>query len=151
MFAYFGVRRIRSILVVGVGVAACTVVLVSAVTGGSSHVAVWMGVSTDDAQNWLQAGVEKTAGGHVAEYIEVGRHGRQVSLNEWPTSFGHRARIRLLHRNARRLWRISIDGHTSKWTWIPGGHVNTLALLERYRDGGTSGGIAVINGHKVHT
>lgn len=147
MFAYFGVRRIRSILVVGAGVSACTVILVSAVTGGSSHVAVWMGVSTTDGHNWLQAGVEKTSGSRVAEYIEVGRRGRQISLHEWPSSFGHRARIRLAQRGA--LWRIRIDGHASKWTWIPRGKVNRLALLETYRDGGIVHGVAVIDRHRV--
>lgn len=147
MFSYFGIRRIRSVLAVGVGVAACTVVLVSAVTGGSSHAAVWMGVSSDDAHNWLQAGIERTGATRPAEYIEVGRNGRQVSLRVWPTQFGHHARIRLLRRGDR--WRIRIDDHVSHWIRLPHAHLNKLALLETYRQGGVVHGVAVINGKQV--
>lgn len=150
MYAWFGIRKVRYALAVVCGVAVSTVTLVKAVTPGSSHVAAWMGVSTIDGKNWLQAGIEKTDGLRPAEYIEVGRRGKQISLREWPTTLGHRARIVLYHRANRRLWRITIDGHRSRWTWVPGGSVNTLSLLETYRNGGAVDGVAVIEGRRVH-
>lgn len=139
------------LLGMAVGTAACTVVLVSALTPGGGHVAVWMGVSSSDARNWLQAGIAKEANLGVVEYIEVGRRGRQVSLRTWPTTFGHKAKIRLAHRNGTSLWRITIDSHVSKWTWVPGARMNTLALLETYRQGGVVHGVARINGQPVRS
>lgn len=108
------ISGIRRLALVAAGVASCTVVLVTAISPGDGHVAVWMGVSTRDAHAWLQAGIERTGKQRPAEYIEVGKHGRQISLLTWPTRLGHRARIRLAHRGS--LWRITIDGHSSRWT-----------------------------------
>lgn len=123
-------------------------ILFEAVFTGSGHVAVWMGVSSSDAQNWLQAGVEKTKGSGVAEYIEVGKRGRQVSLRLWPTRFGHKAKVVL--RRRRSLWKISIDSHTSRWAYVPGARLNTLSLLEIYRSGGEVHGVGRIDQRTVH-
>jgi len=147
---YFGIERVvlrkiarrAAVLAFTTGIA-----LVSVTATGSSHVAAWIGVSTPDAQAWLQAGIAKTAGQRPAEYIEVGRGGRQISLHLWPTRLGHRARVRLLRRGD--LWQVRIDGHVSRWTRIPHGKVNTLSLLEVYRDGGRASGVAVVGGRRV--
>lgn len=129
-------------------VATASVSLVAATATGGSHVAVWMGVSTHDAQSWLQAGVEKSGGDtHPWEYIEIGKGGRQRSLREWPTTLGHKAHIVLKERGS--LWQIQIDEHVSPWVYIPRAQTNTLKLLEFERDGGTVHGIATIDGRRV--
>lgn len=150
-YLYSGIERIvlrRVLRRIGLFAAATTVSLITATSTGSSHVAVWMGASTSDARNWVQAGIEQSAGdSHPWEYIEIGKGGIQRSLREWPTTYRHKAHIRLLHRG--NLWKITIDTHTSPWVWLPGGRINTLALLERYVDGGIAHGTATINGKRV--
>lgn len=150
-YLYFGIERavLRMVLKRGTVLAATAgITLVAATATGSGHVAAWMGASTPDARNWIQAGVEKTAGSPPNEYIEIGRGGVQRSIRLWPTTLGHRAKIRLWRSGS--LWRIAIDSHVSKWTWLPRtAREDTLKLLEIYDQGGASHGVAVIGTRRV--
>lgn len=150
-YLYYGIRRVLLRLLnrrLGILGATAVVSLVSATSTGGSHVAVWMGVSTHNAQSWLQAGIEQSGGDtHPWEYIERGRGGVQVSLNEWPTTIGHKARITLKERGS--LWQITIDGHTSKWVYIPKAETSTLSLLEVYHQGGVAHAVATIGTRRV--
>jgi hypothetical protein len=103
----------------------------------ASHTAVWLGASTPDARAWVQAGLE---GSHPYAYIELGRHGHQVSFRQWVVPSSHLAHVRLRHHG--HLWQVTINGHRSRWWWLR--RADAITTLET-----DSPAVAYIDGHIV--
>ena len=136
-YHYFGI-------VVGKAKAVIALVSVCCLTQ-HAHAAVWLGASTPDARTWVQAGIVQEDGdGRPYAYIEIGAHGRQVSIGEWPARLGERLHVRLFHHDER--WRVRIGRHTSRWVHVP--HAQEITALETLGSGFPAG--AYIDGHLVH-
>ena len=75
-----------------------------ALANPGDHAAVWAGVSTPDARDWVQAGVERTKGDGVGPfvYVELGRGGVQESIENWPWTLGSPVTVGLRRRGG--LW-----------------------------------------------
>lgn len=136
-YHYFG-------LILGKAKAVLALVSVCCMTHGA-HAAVWLGASSPNSRTWVQAGIEQEADdAHPYAYIEIGKHGVQVSLDEWPARLGERLHVRLFHHGAR--WRVRIGRHRSRWVHVP--HAQEITALETLGDGFPV--VAFIDGHLVH-
>jgi len=110
--------------------------LTALVTTG--HAAVWSGVSNPTATRWVQAGIAQEGGQRFA-YIEQ-RTPQHYSLAPYPAPAS--AVVHILSRGGR--WRVTIDGHTSPWTWVP--HGLRIACLEIFGDAHAT---AILDGAKI--
>lgn len=139
MYRYFGMLAGKLKAVV-----ALTAVALSA-AHPNQHAAVWLGASTHNARNWVQAGIEQMGWQpRPSDYIEIGRNGRQVYFWSWPIMRDHRAKIRLYHRGP--YWRVVVDGHASRRVYLP--NAATYTLLETYSSSRLHA-TALIDGRKV--
>lgn len=118
------------------GKAKVALALLTAVVS-TGHAAVWLGAS-DSHGRWVQAGIA-TVGGERFAYIEINSR-RGYSLQEFPTTTS--ARVHLVSRGGD--WRVSIEGHTSRWVWLS--RVDRIACLELY---GPAHATALIDGRTV--
>lgn len=136
MYHYFG-------LVTGKLAATLALLHVALILPGS-HAAAWLGASTPNAGDWIQAGIAIGHGGSSpAVYVERGHDHHQVSLREWPVPWSHVSHVRLVHHGA--YWRVIVDGYRSRWVKLA--RAVTFTTLETRNAG--AGNIALIDGRQV--
>ena len=109
----------------------------------SSHVAAWLGASTQDASAWVQAGVADEGAGPCV-YIEFQRPGSTPYIVMWPTEYGHRVRVTLaVHLNR---WHVTVAHHVSRSVLLPDAFlVSTLEILGDASGSATIGQRAVVS------
>lgn len=105
--------------------------------GPNDHAAVWLGASSHDAREWIQAGIEVSTGDeHPFLYVERGSMGRQVAFERRPWEFGKPATVRLRRGQGKR-WRASVEGLQSRRRGKIIARPSLIATLETLGDAKT--------------
>lgn len=115
----------------------------------ADHAAVWLGVSDDNSDEWIQAGVEFTYGDlfpHV--YVEANgprAQGMQYHLRTKKVSWGQQVTVRLFLKNGR--WYAGVDGMLNPGWSVPlPKRTQSQSLVETL---GAATCAATIDGHLI--
>lgn len=142
MYRYFG-------MIVGKLHAVIALTAVSLTAHPNNHAAVWLGASTHNARNWVQAGVEQMGWQRRPHlYFEVGSQGRQIMFRSWPITAHEHGRVYVRLRHAHRSWQVVFAGHASPWVYLP--NAETITVLETQSSKAPVRATAFIDGRIVH-
>jgi hypothetical protein len=95
------------------------------------HAAVWLGASSHDARDWIQAGIEFSHGDATPSlYVEIGRDGGQEGFYRRPWELGKPATVKL-RRLRSGSWTVKVEDLRPSAAPLPS-HPSVLATLETY-------------------